>query len=165
MSVISMLLKEMDAEAAITRRMLSRVPDDKFDWKPHEKSMTIRQLSTHLAELPSWVSMALTTDELDFAKSDYTPTPVNSCSELLDLFDKSRAEGKGRLENATDEDLGKKWILRSGDQVYMEMTKGETIRHAFSQTVHHRAQLGVYFRLLDIPVPPSYGPTADEDSF
>ena len=165
MSIIEMLLKEMDLEAVTTRKMLQRVPDDKFDWKPHGKSMSIRQLATHIAELPSWVSMALSTSELDFAKMDYQPTPIDNTAGLLDVFEKSLADGKKALSNATEEDLQPNWTLRTGDQIHSVSTKYEVIRMSFCQTVHHRAQLGVYLRLLDIPIPGSYGPSADEMDF
>lgn len=165
MSQIEALVKEMDQEAATTRKMLSRIPDDKYDWKPHEKSMTIRQLATHIAELPSWVSLALDTDELDFAASPYNPQVINNTNELMALFEKEYADGKKRLQLATEADLLPNWTLRNGEEVYSVNTKGETIRHAYCQVVHHRAQMGVYLRLLDIPIPGSYGPSADEMNF
>ncbi len=165
MQIIPLLLKEMDQEAAITRKMLERVPDDKFDWKPHEKSMSIKQLTVHIAELPAWVKMGLTTSELDFSKMDYTPTPVSNTPELLAIFEKSLAEGTEALREAEEEDLLPEWTLRNGEQVYNVFTKYEVIRHAFAQTTHHRAQLGVYLRLLNIPIPGSYGPSADEMNF
>ena len=157
-----MLLKEMEQEAQTTRKMLSRIPDDKFSWKPHEKSMSIKQLATHIAELPTWVSVALTTSELDFAAQAYEPTQVNITTELLELFEKSLAEGKTQLAKATEDDLLPTWTLRNGEEIYSESSKGEVIRMSFCQTVHHRAQLGVYLRLLNIPIPGSYGPSADE---
>lgn len=165
MSIIEMLLKEIDQEAVTTRKMLQRVPDDKFDWKPHVKSMSIRQLATHIAELPAWASMALSTFELDFAKMNYQPTPIDNTAGLLDLLEKSLADGKKALSNATDEDLQPNWTLRTGDRIHSVSTKYEVIRMSFCQTVHHRAQLGVYLRLLDIPIPGSYGPSADEMDF
>jgi uncharacterized damage-inducible protein DinB len=165
MSQIEALVKEMDQEAATTRKMLSRIPDDKYDWKPHEKSMTIRQLATHIAELPSWVSLALDTDELDFATSPYNPQVINNTNELIVLFEKEYVAGKKRLQQATEADLIPNWTLRNGEEVYSVNTKGETIRHAYCQVVHHRAQMGVYLRLLDIPIPGSYGPSADEMNF
>lgn len=125
MQIIPLLLKEMEEEAAITRKMLQRVPDDKFDWKPHEKSMSMKQLTVHIAELPSWVQMGLTTSELDFSKMDYTPTPVNSTAELLAIFEKSYSEGKNSLSAANEEDLLPEWTLRNGDQVYSVMSKYE----------------------------------------
>jgi uncharacterized damage-inducible protein DinB len=165
MEIIPLLLKEMEQEAETTRKMLGRVPNDKYDWQPHEKSMTVRRLATHIAELPGWVSMALTTSELDFANNPYNPTAVNNTGELLELFEKSYAEGRGQLAKATEADLLPNWTLRNGDQVYSVSTKYEIIRMSFCQIVHHRAQLGVFLRLLNVPIPGSYGPSADETGF
>lgn len=162
MSQIAMLLKEMDQEANTTRNMLSRVPDDRYDWQPHPKSMTIRSLTTHIAELPSWVTLALTTDGLDFATTPYEPKTINDTAHLVDYFEQSLADGKAHLAEATDEQLEGRWVLRNGEQVYSDTSKGEMIRISYSQIVHHRAQLGVYLRLLNIPIPGSYGPSADE---
>jgi uncharacterized damage-inducible protein DinB len=163
MQIIPLLLKELEQEASTTRKMLQRVPNDQWDWKPHEKSMSMKQLTVHIAELPSWVQMAVTTSELDFAKMDYTPTPVNSTDELVSIFEKSYKEGTDALTAASEDDLLPAWTLRNGEQVYMVMTKYEVIRHSLAQTIHHRAQLGVYLRLLNIPIPGSYGPSADEN--
>ncbi len=160
--MIKMLLKEMEEEAKTTHKMLACIPNDRYDWKPHSKSMSIRTLSTHIAELPSWVTLALTTDELDFASQPYTPHPIHNTSELLDYFKKNYEDGKAHLSKAKDADLLPNWTMRSGDQIYSVATKGETIRHAYCQIVHHRAQLGVFLRLLDVPIPGSYGPSADE---
>lgn len=163
MLIIPMLLNEMEQEAQTTRKMLSRVPNDKYDWRPHPKSMSVRELSTHIAELPGWVSLALNTSELDFAKTPYKQVPINNDSELLNYFEKSLEEGKMHLAKAKEEDLLPPWTLRNGEQVYLTTSKGEMIRTAYSQIVHHRAQLGVFLRLLDIPIPGSYGPSADEN--
>ena len=165
MSIIEMLQKEMESEAQTTRKMLSRIPDDKYDWRPHTKSMPMHNLAVHIAELPSWVSMALHTDGIDFATMDFTPTPVSNTADVLDLFEKSLAEGKAALSNATEADLAPIWTMRNGDVILSTDTRGEVIRMAYSQIVHHRAQLGVYLRLLDIPIPGSYGPSADEPNF
>lgn len=165
MNVIPLLLKELEQEAKTTRKMLERVPDDKFDWKPHAKSMTMKQLTVHIAELPSWITMGLTTSELDFATTPYQPTTVNSTADLLQLLENSLEKARTSLNSATEDDLLPNWTLRSGDQVFSVMTKYEVIRHSISQTIHHRAQLGVYLRLLDIPIPGSYGPSADEMNF
>jgi uncharacterized damage-inducible protein DinB len=165
MDIIQILLKELDYEADVTRKMLSRIPADKLNWKPHEKSMDMKTLAVHIAELPGWVSMALTTSELDFAKVDFTPTPVSGAEELLEIFEKSLVSGKAELEKATEADLEPKWTMRNGDQIYSVMNKYEVIRHSLNQTTHHRAQLGVYLRLLNIPIPGSYGPSADEMNF
>ena len=162
MEIIPLLLKEQQQEAQITRKMLALIPDDKYDWKPHEKSMTIQQLATHIAELPTFITTGLTTSELDFATRPYKPSTINNTADLLDFFEKSLADGKNSLSNATEADLLPNWTLRSGDQVFMVITKYEVVRHSFSQITHHRAQLGVYLRLLNIPIPGSYGPSADE---
>ena len=165
MNIIELLLQEMEAESAITRKMLQRVPADKWDWKPHTKSMSLQNLTVHIAELPGWTAMALTTTELDFAARPYKPTEVADNAALLSIFDKNLEAGRAALQNAKEEDLEPSWTLRNGEQVLMATNKYGVIRHSFSQTVHHRAQLGVYLRLLDIPIPGSYGPSADEANF
>jgi uncharacterized damage-inducible protein DinB len=165
MSLIQTLLKEMDYEAKTTRKMLERVPDDKYSWKPHEKSMTIENLTTHIAELPAWVSMALTTSELDFATRPYEPKKIAKTTDLLKLFEESLADGRAHLVKATEKDLEPNWTLRNGEEIYSVSTKAEVIRMTYCQIVHHRAQLGVYLRLLNIPIPGSYGPSADEMNF
>ncbi len=163
--MIETLSKEMQQEAQTTRKMLERIPNDKYDWQPHPKSMTIRSLATHIAELPTWVPMALNTDELDFASNPYEPISINNTADLLGLFERSLAEGQASISQATDEQLYPIWTLRNGDEIYSQSTKGETIRMTYCQIVHHRAQLGVYLRLLNIPIPGSYGPSADEPGF
>ena len=165
MSTIQMLLKEMDNEATTTRKMLERVPDDKFTWKPHEKSMSVEHLTTHIAELPGWVSMVLTTSELDFAANPYERKSISKTKDLINLFEETLADGKTHLSKATEKDLEPNWTLRNGDQVYSVNTKAEVIRMTYCQIVHHRAQLGVYLRLLNVPIPGSYGPSADEMNF
>jgi uncharacterized damage-inducible protein DinB len=165
MSMIQMLLKEMDNEAQTTRKMLERIPDDKYDWKPHEKSMTIQRLATHIAELPTWVSMVLTTPELDFATSPYEPKNITKTKDLLKYFEESLADGRAHLFNATEEDLEPDWTLRNGKEIYSVNSKAEVIRMAYCQIVHHRSQLGVFLRLLNVPIPGSYGPSADEMNF
>ena len=165
MSTIQTLLKEMDNKAVTTRKMLERVPDDKFNWKPHEKSMTIEHLTTHIAELPTWISMVLTSSELDFAANPYEQKRIAKTRDLIQLFEESLEDGKTHLSKASERDLEPNWTLRNGDQVYSVNTKAEVIRMTYSQIVHHRAQLGVYLRLLNIPIPGSYGPSADEMNF
>lgn len=162
MQIIPMLLKEMTQEAETTRKMLSIVPNDKYDWKPHEKSMTVRSLATHIAELPGWVSMALNTEELDFAQNAYDPVPVNNTTDLIAYFEKTLAEGQSELAKATEEQLNEMWTLRNGEEIYVTCSKYEMVRTSYAQITHHRAQLGVFLRLLNIPIPGSYGPSADE---
>lgn len=163
MSQIKQLLKELDNEAQTTRKMLSRVPADKFDWKPHQKSMSLRELTGHIAELPGWVELVLTTHELDFAKQAYTPPQVNNTNDVQVLLEGSLTKAKAQLEQSKDSDLDPEWLLRNGDIIYSRSSRGEFIRTTYCQIVHHRAQLGVYLRLLDIPIPGSYGPSADEN--
>jgi len=165
MTTIQLLLREMDQEALTTRKMLERVPTDKFDWQPHKKSMTLQRLATHVAELPTWVEMAILTDELDFAQNAYEPEIVEDAAGLLEYFERSLARGRASLSKTTEDVLEKEWTLRNGDQVYQVSNKGEIIRMAYKQIIHHRAQLGVFLRLLDVPIPGSYGPSADEADF
>lgn len=165
MELIKLLQKEMQQEAATTRKMLGRVPAEKFDWQPHPKSMTMKRLASHIAELPGWVEMAITTDGLDFQNNPYMPKDVATTEELLEFFEESLQKGKLALADADESSFGKEWVLRNGDEVYSRDTKYDVIRMAYSQIIHHRAQLGVYLRLLDIPLPGSYGPSADDMRF
>jgi uncharacterized damage-inducible protein DinB len=157
-------LKELEQESIGTRKMLALVPSDKPDWKPHEKSMKLKDLATHLADLPTWITLGITKDELDFATNPYNPQNCNSGEELVSYFDKNVEEAKRYLKNNDDAILEKIWTLRNGQIVYMQLTKLETIRQSYCQMVHHRAQLGVYLRLLNIPIPGVYGPSADDTS-
>lgn len=165
MSLIKMYLKELEQEALTTRKMLKCVPTAKLDWRPHPKSMDIRTLATHIAELPGWITMALTTDELDFADNPYQQPEIKSTPELLDHFEKSLEDGRSHLKEEYEEVLDKPWTLRNGEQIYDTSPKSDVIRMSLNQIVHHRAQLGVFLRLLDIPIPGSYGPSADEMDF
>ncbi|GAC1438531.1 MAG: hypothetical protein NVSMB63_02240 [Sediminibacterium sp.] len=164
MSMTQSLLKELDQEAMTTRKMLAQVPADKFHWQPHPKSMTIQRLATHIAELPTWIPMTFDTSELDFSNNPYQPVIVNNTEELLAYFEKSLAEGREALLAGKDSQLEDSWRLRNGEEVYFTTTKAEVLRMAYCQIVHHRAQLGVFLRLLDVPIPGSYGPSADEHS-
>ncbi len=157
------LIAELQMEAASTRKMLERVPLDKSDWKPHEKSMKLGRLAGHVAELPGWVAMTMTTDELDLSKMDYKPTMSTSTEELVGVLDTNVGKAMAALENAKDEDFDKMWTLRNGAHEIFTMPKKAVIRSmAYSHHYHHRGQLSVYLRLLDIPVPGMYGPSADD---
>lgn len=157
-------LQELERESLGTKKMLALVPADKSDWKPHEKSMKLKDLATHLADLPSWITLALTTNELDFATAPYNPADCNGGEELVKYYEKNAEEAKQHLLKSTDAILEETWTLRNGDIVYMQQNKLDTIRHSYCQIVHHRAQLGVYLRLLNIPIPGVYGPSADDAS-
>ncbi len=165
MEIIPMLVTELQNEAQTTRKMLALVPDNKYGWKPHEKSMPMGNLALHLAELSTWVSLTLHTSELDFATNPYTLPDIKTNAALLEFHEKNVAASKADLEKTNEEELLKTWTLRNGEIIYQVRKKVEVIRMAYCQIVHHRAQLGVYLRLLDIPIPGSYGPSADEQSF
>jgi len=163
MNRLQLFMQELNSEAGVTRKMLSIVPEDKYDWKPHPKSMSIRQLAGHVAELPGWVEMALNTSELDFATSPYTFPEFKDNKALVAFFEQNLESGMKNLLAAKEETLDEPWTLRNGEQVYMTEPKADVIRTSISQIIHHRAQLGVFLRLLDIPIPGTYGPSADED--
>ena len=162
MSLIKILSNELEQEAVSTRKMLEIVPDDKYDWKAHPKSMTIIALTTHIAEIPGWIEHAIINDGLDFATTPYNPKVINNTKELIEFFEESLAKGKSQLVEENEEKLKGRWVMRNGDAVLMDLSKAEVIRHSLCQLIHHRAQLGVYLRLLDIPIPGVYGPSADE---
>lgn len=163
--ITKLLLKEFEQEALATRKILSIVPNDKYSWKPHEKSMDIKSLASHLADIHSWIDMTLRTSELDFENSTHQIDEVSNTVSLITFFDKCVEKSTKALENAKPETLEEKWTLRSGEQIFYTYTKYEAIRMSFGQLIHHRAQLGVYLRLLNIPIPGSYGPSADDPTF
>lgn len=165
MNLGQILAQELQYEAQSTRKMLERVPD-KFDWQPHEKSMKLGRLATHVAEIPQWTRAAVTADELDFAKSDYKPATLGSAAELVEAFDKAVSDSVELLQSVSDADLMRNWQLRNGEKILMEMPKVAVIRSmVLNHLIHHRGQLSVYLRLNDVPLPSVYGPTADEQIF
>jgi uncharacterized damage-inducible protein DinB len=165
MTQLQAFRQELEEESVATRKMLSAIPNDKLDWQPHVKSMTVRNLAAHIAELPLWIGMTINTDELDFAANPYTPHQYGNTEELLAYFEKNLEEGKKELAAAKEEDMNKTWTLRNGEAIYSKRTKAEVIRMTLSQIIHHRAQLGVFLRLLDVPIPGTYGSSADENNF
>lgn len=160
--IIAFFENQVRAEAKITRKFLEIIPEDKYEWQPHPKSMSVERLATHIAELPGWIPMAINTDVLDFAVSDYKPTPSKNNRELQNTFEENQKKALEALSKTTDEFLQNSWTMKNGDEIYMTSTKEDVIRMAMSQTIHHRAQLGVFLRLLNIPIPGSYGPSADD---
>ncbi len=167
MSQIEALIQELDQEAATTRRYLERVPEGKDDYRPHAKSMTLARLAGHLAEMPNWGTMTITRDELDMHPPGGEPMKgfsSGSSKDLLEFFDRGVADMRAALEAASEGDLGRPWTLKGGDQIYFTLPKAAVLRSfVYSHLIHHRAQLGVYLRLNEIPVPSAYGPTADEN--
>lgn len=164
MTFIEFFKQQFIEEAATTRKMLSRVPNDKFNYKPHEKSMVMKSLVTHIADLPGWFHLTLTTDELDFQKA-YEQPDINNNKELLDYFEKRYTDGLSVLVAENEKLLNQPWTLRNGETIYATNPKIDVLKMSMSQQIHHRAQLGVYLRLLNIPIPGSYGPSADETDF
>jgi uncharacterized damage-inducible protein DinB len=163
MASVRELLAEYKHESANTRKLLERVPDGKDDWAPHEKSMKITALANHVAELNQWVDFVLLRDQVDFAAGDYVANKSANSAERLKFFDEEVAKAVATLEKTNDEDLEKTWSLKYGDKVLFSAPKKVALRGSvFSHIIHHRAQLGVYLRLLGVPVPALYGPTADE---
>ena len=158
-------LAELENEAKVTRQVLERVPADKFDWKPHEKSMTFGRLASHVAEMFGWTKETLTKDVLDYSTMDYKPFEPQSTEELLAFFDERIADAKSTLAGTSDEQFMTEWTMRNGEQVYFTMPKVAVMRtFVMNHIIHHRGQLSVYLRLNDIPVPSIYGPSADEGS-
>ena len=164
MTFMESFLMEIDQESVGTRKILALYPSGRLEWQPHPKSMTIKALATHIADIPRWISSALIVDGIDFQKNPYAPRDCNSAEELLAYYDENVEEAKANLKKYTDDVLNETWTLSSGDMVLMQLTRMGTIRHSLGQIVHHRAQMGVFLRLLDIPIPGVYGPSADEMS-
>ncbi len=161
----SAFLAELDNEAKVTRAVLERVPADKFDWKPHEKSMAFGRLASHIAEMFGWTASTLRSDVLDFATMDYKPFEPTSTEELVAYFDEHIAKAKAILAETSDETFMTNWTMRNGETVYFTMPKVAVMRtFVMNHIIHHRGQLSVYLRLNDIPVPSIYGPSADEGS-
>lgn len=157
------LIAEMEVEAATTRKCLERVPADKFDWKPHERSMTFAKLAAHIAEMFSWTAVTLQQSGIDFAKMDYKPFEPQTTDELVEYLDKMVAEALDVLRNTSEDIFIENWTMRNGETAYFTMPKAVVMRSfVLNHIIHHRGQLSVYLRLNDISVPSIYGPSADE---
>jgi len=156
------LLPEFDQEMASTRKMLERVPEEHLAFKPHEKSYSLLELAAHVANIPTWVGVTLTTTELDLDQPWDRREPTDR-GEVLADFDAAVSGARPVLERTTADDMEVDWTLRSGGQVWFTQPRGAVFRSfVMSHLIHHRAQLGVYLRLLNVPVPGMYGPSADE---
>ena len=163
MTISEVLLIDFDAEITNARRTLERIPETDPKWKPDEKSMPIGRLALHTARLPEFCSRILTTSEMNMAVDKFPDLVFESTAHLLTELDRSAAEAKSHLAKATDEELAKNWQLSFGEKVLIQGSRMLLVRTMFlNHMVHHRAQLGVYLRLLKIPVPGIYGPSADE---
>ena len=164
MAIKDAFIAELQHESSLTRKMLEKVPLDKKDWKPHEKSMSLGRLATHIAENTKWASDIARIDDFDFMKDfEFKGNVASSTEELLQLFQTNLDNAIRDVSAMSDEDFAKTWTVRRGDQVMFSTPKKVAVRGwAFSHMIHHRGQLSVYLRLLDIPVPGMYGPSADE---
>lgn len=166
MSISASLLPELEQELASTRKALERLPADKFGWKPHDKSMTMGALATHIANMYGWGTMTLNTESFDVAPAGgepYKEEPAATTEELLAKLDKNASEFKAALATATDEQLMAPWSLLGGGNVLFTMPRVACIRGMIlNHIVHHRGALTVYMRINDVPVPGLYGPSADE---
>jgi len=169
MSISQALLPEFDHEMANTRKTLERVPEDKFGWKPHEKSMPMGNLAVHLATLPGWTVQTLQQESLDLAPPDGEPFKLpeaKNTKEVVAMFDQNVADARAALAEATDEQLMKPWSLLMTGKTIFTLPRVAVLRgFVMNHSIHHRAQLGVYLRLNDVPVPSIYGPSADEGGF
>jgi uncharacterized damage-inducible protein DinB len=162
-TTLSLALSDVDSELASTRRMLERLPDEHLSWRPHAKSWTLGELAAHVANLPSWMLTILTTDELDLLE---TPPPLgepSSSEEILRRFDANADQLLRQVESAGEKALLQDWTFRRGEHVLGRHPRVAMLRvMGISHLIHHRAQLGVYLRILDVPVPGMYGPSADD---
>jgi uncharacterized damage-inducible protein DinB len=169
MRIADTLLPEFDREMANTRKALERVPEDKFAWKPHAKSGSLGWLAGHVSNIPSWPSWVVGQDELDLEPGGKQMTPPAAPAnrkELLASFDKNVQQGREAIASAANEQLMQPWSLKRNGKTLMTLPKAAVLRgFVMNHHIHHRAQLGVYLRLLDVPVPAIYGPSADEAGF
>ncbi|MDR5590992.1 DinB family protein [Christiangramia sp. SM2212] len=160
MKIHEFLIPQLQQEVALTEKFLKRIPEDEMGWKPHEKSMSIKELANHLAEIPSWITGTMDHDSMDL--SGYKSPAKDSVKEIIELLKKNNAEAEKALQKP-DEEFSKNWKMIVNGETAMEMPKYNVLQAVvMNQFPHHRAQLGVYFRLLDISVPSTYGPSADE---
>lgn len=164
MTISEMLLPEFDYEMAVTRTTLARIPDEKLDWRPHAKSFTLRELGSHLANLGRWGVLTLTRSEVDLADPAMAHMqPLPSAAAMLAAFDEHTVAARAALAAVSDAAMADPWTLRAGDVVYFTQPRLAILRSFFlNHLIHHRAQLGLYLRMLDVPMPFTYGPTADE---
>jgi len=163
MKMIESLIAEFEHEAQTTRRHLERLPADKLDWRPHEKSFTARGLASHIVDCVGWGDSIFSNDEFDVDPAAYKPYRAESVVDLIETFDDKVAECRQALTRVADADVMLPWRLKIMGRVRFEKPKGAVFRDfTLSHLIHHRGQLSVYLRLLDVPVPGSYGPTADE---
>ena len=163
MNLVDPFIGELEYESKSTHKMLERLPVGSLGWSPHPKSMSLGRLAGHLCEIPAWLEPTINSEELDFAVQKYEPYIPSSIEDLVQTFDSNIENGLRVLKDQTDEHLLKSWRLRMGEQIIFEMPRIAVLRgFVLKHLIHHRGQMSVYIRLLDIPVPAIYGPSADE---
>lgn len=160
MSISETLLPELDIEMATTRKVLERIPTDKGKWKPHPKSFSLGHLTQLVATMPGWLTSTIRDREINLASA--SPYTYEKTEALLNLFDKNVGEARKAIAEAKDADFMVPWSLKHGDHVIFTLPRVAVVRQTINHLVHHRGQLTVYMRMLDVPVPSIYGPTADE---
>lgn len=165
MAIAESILPEYDHETATTRALLERVPADKAEWKPHARSMSLGQLAMHIANLPQWAFIALERKEFDTNPPEgtrVTSPPFESVAHLLDMYDVNVSAARALLVRTTDGEFMVQWTLKHAGKALFSMPRVAVLRSfVLNHSVHHRGQLSVYLRLLDVPIPNIYGPTAD----
>ncbi len=163
MKISDALLPEFDVEMANTRKTLERIPEGRLDFKPHEKSMPLGRLAGHIVELAGWANTTITTDSLNVTMDKYQPIIATSQKQILELFDKNVKDARAAIAGASDEHLMQPWTLAFNGQTIFTLPRAAVLRSScFNHLIHHRAQLGVYLRMNNVPVPALYGPSADE---
>jgi uncharacterized damage-inducible protein DinB len=166
MPISQVLLPEFDQEMANTRKLLERFPEGKNDYKPHDKSMELGRLAGHVAQLPEWATMTLTTEALNMEPGSVKPFIPSSRQELLETFDRNVAAARSQIANASDEAFAKVWTVSMSGNPIMSLPRAEVVRGmVMNHLIHHRAQLGIYFRLNGVAIPGMYGPSADEGAW
>jgi uncharacterized damage-inducible protein DinB len=163
MSLAAPIAAELLLEGANTRKLFERIPEEHFDWKPHPKSMTLRELASHIVDSLSWVGSTIDSDVLDAGAADWTPFRAASRDELLTTYEKHCAEAARRIQAVPDARMMQTWAMKAGGKTLFSAPRIAVLRTFFiSHQIHHRGQLDVYLRLKDVPLPQIYGPTADE---
>lgn len=163
MNIIDGFSGELAHEAVSTRRALERIPADKMDWRPHTKSMTLQRLASHVAEIPGWIPQTLEKDEMAMTTGEYKPWLAASPDELVRKFDECMAQAAKAMQGYPNERMLAPWTFKVDGRVVMALPRIAALRgFVMNHLIHHRAQLGVYLRMIDVPVPQMYGPTADE---
>ncbi len=165
METLALLKAEIKIEYETTKKFFTLFPEEKIEYAPHEKSMKLMPLASHISDIFGWPKIILNTEVLDFVKDNFSPAPVTNATQLQKKLQDNYDNALSALNKISEKDLEPGWRLENNGQLITSWTKYGAIRHALNQITHHRAQLGIYYRLLNIPLPGSYGPSADDQTF